>query len=268
MLVGELEEKLFGFFPQEDAETWDHVGLSVGDPAAAITGVFCALDATADAVLQAKDSGCNVLLTHHPVYIQAPSVFAPACARYPQSSASVYAAIRSGVSIISMHTNLDRSLAVQQLFPHLMHLELISSLEHYDHPGQTGLGSVCDDIDCPLEDLVARVSDVFEGSPRVWGDPKRPIRRVAFLGGSLGDYGEQAIGRGVDVVVTGEVGYHRAQDLMLRGCAIIALGHDISEFPFVNILANHVVQAGLDPLLVSKIVRPNQWWTYDKGVIS
>ena len=94
------------------------------------------------------------------------------------------------------------------------------------------------------------------------------LHRVAFLGGSLGDFGELALEHDVDAIVTGEVGYHRAQDLSLRGCVVIELGHDISEFPFVDILANHVVLAGVDPQLVSTIVRPNQWWTYDKGVIS
>ena len=268
MLVRELTEALFGFFPQEDAEPWDHVGLSVGDPEAEIVGVFVALDATEETVHQAVGAGCNVLVTHHPVYIEAPSVFTPASPRVSHASATVYTAARRGLSIISMHTNLDRSVAVRTCFAELMDLPCVSSLEHFDDPHVTGLGSVCDVAECSLRSFVKRVANSFDGVPRVWGDPDMSLHKVAFLGGSLGDFGELAMEHDADAIVTGELGYHRAQDLLLRGCAVIELGHDISEFPFVDILANHVVLAGFDPRLVSKIVRPNQWWTYDKGVIS
>lgn len=45
MIVAELERALLARYPKTDTEPWDHVGLSVGDPAAEITGVACALDA-------------------------------------------------------------------------------------------------------------------------------------------------------------------------------------------------------------------------------
>ena len=35
MIVAELERALLARYPKADAEGWDHVGLSVGDPAAA-----------------------------------------------------------------------------------------------------------------------------------------------------------------------------------------------------------------------------------------
>ena len=39
MIVADLERALLTRYPKTDAEGWDHVGLSVGDPAAEITGV-------------------------------------------------------------------------------------------------------------------------------------------------------------------------------------------------------------------------------------
>ena len=33
MIVAELERALLARYPKADAEGWDHVGLSVGDPA-------------------------------------------------------------------------------------------------------------------------------------------------------------------------------------------------------------------------------------------
>ena len=78
MLVKDLESRLFARFPLSDAEPWDHVGLSVGDPEAQVAGVACALDPTPAHVEEAAARGANVLITHHPVYLKAPDTFSPA----------------------------------------------------------------------------------------------------------------------------------------------------------------------------------------------
>ena len=99
----------------------------------------------------------------------------------------------------------------------------------------------------------------------MWGNAKHTCNTIAILGGSLGDFGELAIAAGADVVVTGEAGYHVAQDLALRGLPVILLGHDRSEEPFVDILMNSAVDAGVDPRHAIKILNPCQWWTVTKG---
>lgn len=266
MIVSELERALLARYPKTDAEPWDHVGLSVGDPAAEITGVVCALDATEANVRRAQEAGANVLLTHHPIYIKAPEAFCPADATRPQCSAALYEAARCGVSIISLHTNLDRSLETRTCLSELLGAEPVSSLEHVNDPKATGLGvlAILDDP-CSLRDLATRAATAFGSDPRVWGEADRPCRTVAILGGSLGDFGELAIAAGADVVVTGEAGYHVAQDLALRGLPTILLGHDRSEEPFVDILMNSAVDAGVDPRHAIKILNPCQWWTVTKG---
>ena len=266
MIVSELERALLARYPKADAEGWDHVGLSVGDPAAKITGVACALDATEANVHRALEAGANVLLTHHPIYIKAPEAFCPADAARPQCSASLYEAVRCGVSIISLHTNLDRSHEARVCLSELLGAEPMSSLEHVDDPEACGLGALATLTDpCSLHDLAARAAVAFGSDPRVWGEPDHACRTVAILGGSLGDFGELAIAAGADVIVTGEVGYHVAQDLALRGLPVILLGHDRSEELFVDILMNSAVDAGVDPRQTIKILNPCQWWTVTKG---
>jgi hypothetical protein len=51
----------------------------------------------------------------------------------------------------------------------------------------------------------------------------------------------------------------------LRGLPVILLGHDRSEEPFVDILMNSAVDAGVDPRHAIKILNPCQWWTVTKG---
>ena len=136
MIVAELERGLLARYPKADAEGWDHVGLSVGDPAAEITGVACALDATEANVRRAQEGGANVLLTHHPIYIKAPEAFCPSDSARPQCSAALYEAARCGVSIISLHTNLDRSHEARVCLSELLGAVPVSSLEHVDDPSR------------------------------------------------------------------------------------------------------------------------------------
>lgn len=78
LTVGALEAALLAEVPASDAEGWDRTGMTVGDPARLVEGVAVALDPTVDAVREAASRGANVLLTHHPAYLEAPDAFGPA----------------------------------------------------------------------------------------------------------------------------------------------------------------------------------------------
>lgn len=261
MNVHELGRALLEQFPLADAEVWDHVGLSCGDPSAGVTRVAVALDANEYSVRAAHEAGANVLVTHHPVYLKAPDAFTPGTAELPSCSAAAYTAIRLGVSVMSFHTNLDRSIAAREKLPTLMGMTATASLEHPDDPFATGLGALCRTDAVALGDLARRAVTSFGCAPRVWGDADRMVRTVAFLGGSLGEFGEIAVKNGADAIICGEAGYHVAQDVSQRGCALILLGHDRSEEPFAEILMEAVVRAGISAHDVFRIVPPRQWWT-------
>lgn len=261
MLVGSLEQALFDAFPRSDAEDWDHVGLSVGDPDSEVGSVYVALDATVETVRATRARGANVLLTHHPVYISAPDAFVPRAGAHPQASAAVFEAARLGVSVLSFHTNLDRSRAAQRELPARLGLSASCSLEHPEEPEARGLGSIADLLETTLFELARDAADAFATEPRVWGAPNSPVTRCAFLGGSLGGLGEAAIANGAQAVVTGEAGYHVCQDLALRGLGVILLGHDMSEYPFTDILVRAACRAGVDPARILRTDPPSQWWT-------
>ena len=85
------------------AEEWDNVGLQVGDPAAAVERAMVALDPCLSAVQAAVDAGAQALVTHHPL------LFRPIKRLTPDDALGqvLWMAVRSGVAIISAHTNLD-----------------------------------------------------------------------------------------------------------------------------------------------------------------
>jgi len=89
--------------PARLAESWDNPGLQVGDPMAEISRIMVALDATPAVVESALQADCQLLVTHHPLIFKPQKSITTA---NPQGR-TVYAAIRGGLGVVSMHTNYD-----------------------------------------------------------------------------------------------------------------------------------------------------------------
>lgn len=257
-----LEERLFELFPRFQAEDWDHVGLSVGNPASSVRGVACALDVTPDSIRLARDRGANVLLTHHPVCLAMPGVISPAESGAPTPSSSIWEAVRCDVALIAMHTNLDRSEQAALRLPTLLGLSAVAGIEQGRPKSDGSLGALSD-ISASSEtlgELARRCHRSFGRPVQVYGDASRQIRRVAFYSGSLGSEGiEDVRACGADAVVCGECGYHRSIDLVSGGCAVIILGHDVSELPHVACLRDAAISCGVAARSVFVIDEPQRW---------
>lgn len=86
----------------------------------------------------------------------------------------------------------------------------------------------------PLDSFAEHVRDALKLEHlRVTGPGKQMVRRVAAIGGSGGGQME-AIPHDVDVLVTGDVGYHDALAAQERGLAVIDAGHAGSERPILE----------------------------------
>ena len=104
MTVKELAVYLDERIPASLSEPWDNDGRMVipnGD--AQVTGVLCALDCTGGAIARAKELGCNVILTHHPL------IFKPLASLTETDSVDkrVLACVEGGIAVLSYHTRLD-----------------------------------------------------------------------------------------------------------------------------------------------------------------
>lgn len=65
--VRDIEQYLYAWAPRELAESWDNVGLLVGDPEAEVRRVLVALDVTPQVVAEAIEKDCQLIAAHHPV---------------------------------------------------------------------------------------------------------------------------------------------------------------------------------------------------------
>jgi dinuclear metal center YbgI/SA1388 family protein len=103
--VGDVDHALDELFPYAWAEPWDRNGLLVGDPASSANRVFVSLDPTRDTIDRAHAAGADVLVTHHPAYLEAPDPIAGGTG----PAGIVLHAARLGIALLNAHTNLDRS---------------------------------------------------------------------------------------------------------------------------------------------------------------
>jgi dinuclear metal center YbgI/SA1388 family protein len=106
MKVSTLVDMLDRLYPFALAEEWDNVGLIVGDSKAEVTGVLMCLDVTHDVLDEAIESGCNVLVTHHPVIFKSIKRLNAA----ELQGGLIAKAFKHGVSLIALHTNLDSAI--------------------------------------------------------------------------------------------------------------------------------------------------------------
>lgn len=125
------------------------------------------------------------------------------------------------------------------------------------------MGMLCDaGPDATLRSIADRAAEAFGVTPRVWGDADAVVSRVATATGSAGSLIGDVIASGAQALVAGEVRYHDALDAVENGLSIVEVGHDVSEWPLVELLRE--VVAGIDDIdQVPVVLRPATpgWWT-------
>ena len=102
--VKDIMNVMEGLAPHELAESWDLVGLAVGDPEAEVKKVLVALDVTDPVVEEARKLGADMIVTHHPMLLF----------RKIQSITTedllgkrIFKLIKNDIAAFSAHTNLD-----------------------------------------------------------------------------------------------------------------------------------------------------------------
>ncbi|WP_378953812.1 Nif3-like dinuclear metal center hexameric protein [Pelosinus sp. sgz500959] len=78
----------------------------------------------------------------------------------------------------------------------------------------------------------------------VAGSKEKMIKKVAVCGGSGASLIHKAAFAGADVLVTGDVKYHEAQDALAAGIAVIDAGHFATEQPVVSHVAEYLMACG------------------------
>ena len=223
--VREIESFLYSWAPRELAESWDNVGLLVGDPEAAVERVLVALDITPQVAEEALEHGCQLIVAHHPVMN---------CAWHPvqtvraddRQGRTLTALLRGGVAAICMHTNLDAAEGgVNDILAEKLGLTQPEMLTE-EKIGRIGTLK----CEIPLVEFTHSVIELLGCNGLRYVDAGRPVHRVAVGGGACGCYIPQAVAAGCDTFVTSDLKYNDFLDT--EGLNLIDAGH----FPTENVV--------------------------------
>ncbi|MDI9440678.1 MAG: Nif3-like dinuclear metal center hexameric protein [Firmicutes bacterium] len=244
--------------PLECAYDWDNVGLLVGRSDKPVSSVLVTLSVTNEVVDAALGQGSNLIVAHHPV------IFRPLTSlRTDEPSGALLARlIRHDLAVYACHTNLDRaSDGLNKWLAQEVGLKDVEVLLP-DLTEGAGLGRIGDISATTLGGLAQRLSELWHRPIRMIGDPARPVKRAAVVGGSGGDYAAQAKGAGADVLITGDVDYHAALDAEALGLGVLDAGHFATEQIMVRETARYlrsclpgirvIEERGVDPFQFKK----------------
>ena len=245
--LGEVLAALEARYDPALAESWDAVGLVCGDPAEDVARVLFAVDPTAAVVDEVIDTGAQLLVTHHPLFLT-PVHGVPAD---DAKGRLVHRLVRAGAALVVAHTNADRARehGVSDALAAALGLAAAVPLVPDAVDPRAGLGRVGRLAEpVTLRQFAERAATALPrtaGGVRVAGDPERMVGTVAVCGGSGGSLLGAAAAAGADVLLTSDLKHHPVSEaLEVPGPALCDVAHFASEWPWLPVAAE-VLRADL-----------------------
>jgi len=257
--VSDLVAAIEARYPPHTADSWDRVGLVVGDPDADVTRVLLAVDCVSETVDEAVSAGVEFMFVHHPLLLR--GVHSVATTSY--KGALVHRLIRAGVALYVAHTNADVAVpgVSDALAARLGLLDVRPLRDGEAHPVRVGR------LDQPvtLAELTATVAarlPATGGGVRAAGDPDRSVRTLAVAGGAGDDFLGDVAAAGVDAYLTSDLRHHPASEhLAGGGPALIDVAHWAGERPWLDVVAAQL-RADLDAKTTVSDVVTDVWTTH------
>ena len=231
MNVNDIETYLNEVFPKENALEYDNVGLIAGDREKIVSAILVSLDLTAKAINAAKACGANLIVTHHPIIF----VGVKSLTMDDYVGKTLVELIKSGISVISCHTNLD-------LTDEFGDLAIAERLEAVSPKPAEGV--VCGVIfeleqESSLKEYSSWVAERLGSSGIITiNDPGNKVKKIFVQGGSFDeDSVEGVIKNGCDTVISGEIKHHICVGFEQMGINTIIAGHSATEQAYLPKMA-------------------------------
>ena len=245
MEIKQVVDALEQYAPLPLQEGYDNAGLQVGlTEAVEVSGALLCLDVTEAVVDEAIQKGCNLIVSHHPLIFR--KLARISGENYVQRT--VMKAIKNDITIVSMHTNMDAAMGgvnfkiAEKLG--LKNISFFGSEKEVDgvKGGEGVIGKIGETAEgIAADDLVLMLRENFNVECVQCNQLlRRPIRKVALCGGAGAFLLEDAIAKGADAFITGEMSYHEyfGHDQEIQICVI---GHYQSE-QFTNEIFKDIIE--------------------------
>jgi len=232
MKIKEIYNILDEISPFELQESWDNSGLQIGDFEDEVSEIVVSMDIDFDflSTLEPK----TLVVTHHPLIFKA--IKNIDFSSYPSNLIKEF--IKKDISLISMHTNFDKT-----------HLNSFVAKEVLGFKE-----AICEEFICYLEvdmsfnDIVNLVKKSFKLDIVKVLKTKERIRKVALTTGAGAPLIKDI---DADIFLTGDIKYHDAMEAKSIGLGLIDIEHYSSERYFGNILAYELKKNQIEAIISS-----------------
>lgn len=217
MTIEKIYEFLNEKFPVNTAADYDNPGLLIGDKTADVKSAVLALDCTRDAIDTAVKNGAKLIITHHPVIFKG--------LKSIKKGDIVYTLIENGISVISMHTNLDVAQnGVNDALCSALELQKVEAVTGYDG-FSFRVGLLKEEM--TSDRFAAYVGSKLDTAVKYVGE--ETVKKVAVCSGSGSDFLNDSIALGCDALVTSEVKHNLFLSAEESGFTLIDAGHFPTE---------------------------------------
>jgi len=214
------------FAPLRLAESWDNVGLLVGDRQTEVRRLMTCLTVTPTTVEEAIHGRADLIISHHPLPFSAVKKLT-ADTTVGQILLKLIAA---GVGVYSPHTAFDSAAEGinQGLAEGLGLTDIVALVPHVEGQGAGRWGKIEGWL--ALGELAQRLMK-FLGitNLQMVGNREQKIRTVAVACGAAGEFLEVARKVGCDAMVLGEARFHTCLESEAWGIGLLLPGHFASE---------------------------------------
>ncbi len=243
----EIIELINSIAPFDIAEEWDNCGLQAGNLNQEVKKVIIGLDVSIPLMNAAKESRCDIVLTHHPLMLTPEKNID--FSKMPGKAIEI--AARHRINIISAHTNLDKAddglndcfaamLGIQKTKVFYTGTQPVASEDEIIGIGR--IGSL--EKQTSLIQFAETVKEKLAlNHLRITGNMDMPIETIAVCTGSGGSLVDAFLRSNADAYVTGDIKYHEARLIEENSKALIDVGHFGSEFMAVELLHDKLSQA-------------------------
>ena len=228
MTVNNILDFLKEKYPLDTACDFDNVGLLVGDGNTEVSKAVVCLDCDINTVNYAKSIGAQLIVTHHPVIFSG--------LKNILAGGVVYELVKSDISVISMHTNLD--IAIGGVTEQLCEAIGLTNIKPYvAHDG-----FLIREAECSITsaDKLAEHIKASLGGAVKYADSGRKICRVLVCSGSGGNYLGDVIAGGYDALISADIKHNVFIDAVNHGVTVFDAWHYTSANVIVKPLCNEL----------------------------
>jgi len=240
MKISDIIHHLESIAPRHYQEEYDNSGLITGDRTAECSGVLVSLDCTEEIVKEAFEKKYNLIVSHHPLIFRPIRHIDPS----DETGRTLIAAIKSGITIYAIHTNLDNIISgVNATIAD--RLDLINREILLPREGQTSVGSgLIGDLrtSVPERQLLKNLQVEFN-IPVIRHSPLtgRPVSRIALCGGAGSFLISSALQKGAGFFISADIRYHSFFEGEKK-MVIADIGHYESEQYTIGLLCQVILE--------------------------